>query len=684
MQTAARLFDEFPDGVWIVELAAIEQPGLVSQEISAVFGLKEQGARSVTEELHEYLRDRRLLLIVDNCEHLVDEVADVAFRLLIAAPKVRLLTTSREVLRVPGEVVYRVPTMGLPDEDSEHDQLLRYDSVRLLVERAEHALPGSRLTETNPKAVSTIVRRLDGIPLAIELAAAQLRTHGAGTVATRLDESHELLVRSTRGVPDRQQTLRATIDWSYQLLNDDERLIFGFLSVFRGSFDLIAVESVCARKDVRVVHTLGGLIDKSLVLADSSSGESRFRLLETIREYADDTLSGDHRADLHQRHTIHYAERVTKAEVDRWEDEAAYFELVTLDYENLLAALSRSLADNNYELSGQLLFGLRYFWWSRGIPPTAQGWSTKALAGIEHMSPLTAALAHLAAGTIMMPTDLDEAGPLLDSAVAALESLVAENNAVVVQYLAALTTYGAYLWFRGEANRSLKNAERTLEVARRFGHRHHVALSLNNLSVAVIEDDPKRAVTLASEAFDEFQEIGPPSRVAEALMQLGEAEWRAGDHVTGEEHMRSAISDAKDQGHDWQVLDGREALAGLLVEEGRLTEALDLIEQNLAAVHRTTSLVGTLVDLACAASRIGAHQNALGLSDLARRLSIQSGHSQHGDVEQLNSVESEAKARLSAKEFQQAVARGKLLDTTDLAEVTRELRSRLTNDSLPG
>lgn len=683
LQVATGLFDEFPEGIWVVELGAIEDPELVGQTISTGFGLREQGALSVTDVLHEYLRDRHLLLFVDNCEHLIDETADMVSRLLVAAPKIRVLTTSREPLRVPGEVVYRVPTLRLPDQDSDKVHLLNYDSVRLLVERAEHALPGSRLAETNPVAVSTIVRRLDGIPLAIELAAAQLRTHGADTVATRLDGRHELLVNETRGVPERQQTLRATIDWSYHLLTDDERMLFGPLSVFRGSFDLSAVESVCARGVVGVIHTLGGLVDKSLVLSDSSGGESRFRLLETIREYADGRLNEPDRADLCRRHAIYYVEQVMKAEADRWEDEPAYFELVARDYENFLVALGRSLADDTHELSGQLLFGLRYFWWSRGIPSTARGWAIKALAGIEQMSPLTAALTYLAAGTISMPTDLDMAGHLLESAVAMMEPLVEEDEDVIDNYLAALNTYGAYLWFRGEASQSLKNSERVLDVARRYGHRHHIALSLNNLSVAMVQADPGQAVAFAEEALEIFQEIGPPSRVAEALDQLGEAEWHAGNHAAAEEHLRTGIDLAKSQGHEWEVLEGREILAGLLLEEGRPGEALYLLEESLAAVYGTTSLIGTVVGLASTASRIGAHQTAVGLSALARQHSMRSGHSGPGLMERLNSIESEAKASLSADGFQNAVARGERLDPTDLTEVMYELRRYLGKDGLP-
>lgn len=683
LQVATDLLDEFPDGVWLVELAALAESGLVIEQIAAAFALKQQVTRSVTDVLYEYLQAKRLLLIVDNCEHIVDKAADAVSHLLTAAPEIRLMATSREPLRVPSEVIYQVPTMDVPDVDTEQGQLLRYDGVRLLVERAEHTLPGFRLTKTNARALATITRRLDGIPLAIELAAARLKTFGADAVASRLDDQIHLLATPTRGVPNRHQTLHATIDWSYQLLNDMERSIFGCLSVFRGSFDLAAVESLCAPDDVDVFDTLGGLVDKSLVLADPSVDGSRFRLLETIREFADQTLTELERTDLHRRHAIHYAERVADVEIDRWEDETAYLETATLDHDNLLAALHRSLSTDNHELSGRLLSGLRWYWWSTAIPSAARQWVDTAITGVQEMQPLTAALTYLAGGTLYLPVDLEQAGSYLESSVALLENLVAEDDAVAGHYLSALHTYGAYLWFAGEADRSIDNVERTLEIARRFGYRHHEALGLNNLSVAVVRDDPARAVSLAAKALEIFNETGPPSRVAEAMGQLGIAEWHTGDRTGGEEHIRSALDYAKDHGHMWEAIDTRQTLAELLIEVGRFTEVLDLLEENLAVIEGTTSLVATLADLASAASRIGDHETAAALSNMVRKVRSRSGHSSPGLSERLDGVESDAQTSLSAQEIKQAVERGEQLDLSDLTDVIAELRTRLTGSHFP-
>ena len=683
LQAAAGLLDRFSDGVQLVELATLEQPGLITQQIAGVFGLKERGASSLADLLYTYLHSRQLLLVVDNCEHLIDEAAEVVSQLLTNAPQIQILTTSREPLRVPGEVIYQVPRMTIPDSTAEREGLFGYDGVRLFVERAEHAQPGFRVTNSNAEAVLTIVSRLDGIPLAIELAAAQLTSHGVDTVASRLDHQLKLLTVPARGVPDRHQTLAATVEWSYQLLTDAEKSMLGCLSVFRGNIDLPAVESLCASDGSDVVDTLSRLVDKSLVLHDPSADSSRFHLLETIREFADQTLTESDRADLQRSHAFHYAARVADAEDGRWEDEATYLERTASDDENLLAALSRSLASDNFELAGQLLYGLRWYWWSTSIPSAARQWVDKAATGVDQMNPITAALTYLAGGTVYLPVDLDKAGQYLKSAVDLLEILVADDEIVARHYLSALYSYGAQLWLAGETQASVVNVERTLDIARRFGYLDLVGLGLINLTEGVVDDDPERAVTLAQEALQILSETGPPSRVAEALVSLGHAEWHAGDQIAGEEHLKIGIVHAKDHGHEWGAMDGREVLAGFLIEVDRIEESLDLLEENATSALGTINFVWTLADLAFAASRINAHETATALSSLARLECRRSGHSPPSLSERLNSVESEAQTKLSVEELRQAVARGELLNPTDLTEVISELRSQLAKGRHP-
>jgi len=679
LQAAADLLDEYPDGIWLVELAAIKEPGLITQQIAGVFGLKERGATSLTGPLHAYLRAKQLLLIVDNCEHLIDEAAEVVSQLLTSATEIQILATSREPLRIPGEVIYQVPTLTIPDSTTEREGLLGYDGVRLFVERAEHAQPGFRVTNSNAEAVLTIVSRLDGIPLAIELAAAQSTTHGVDTVAARLDHQLHLPAVPARGVPDRHQTLTATIEWSYQLLTDAEKSLLGCLSVFRGSFDHAAVESLCAAGGSDVVDTLARLVDTSLVLHDPSADGSRLRLLETIREFADQTLTGPERTDFHLRHASYYADQVAEAEEGRMESEAMYMERTAADYDNLLASLSRSLASGNYELAGQLLYGLRWYWWSTSIPSTARQWVDQAAAGVDEMQPVTAALTYLVGGTAYLPVDLDKAGQYLKSAVGLFESLVAEDETVARHYLSTLYTYGAQLWLAGETEASVINVERTLDIARRFGYPDLVGLGLINLTEGVVDDDPERAVILAKEALEILRETGPPSRLAEALVTLGHAEWHAGDQINGEGHLKTGIAYAEDHGHEWGAMDGREVLAGFLIEVDRIEESLDLLKENATSALGTINFVWTLADLAFAASRIGAHETAMALSSLTRLDCRQSGHSPPRLSERLDRVESGAQANLSVEEVRQAIERGEQLDPSDLTEIISELRSRLTS-----
>lgn len=679
LKAAEDLLEEFPDGVWLVELAAMEQPGLVTGQIIKLFGLKDQGVRSAAELLREYLQLKRLLLIVDNCEHLIDEAAETVAQLLTATSHVRILVTSREPLHVPSEVIYQVPTMAIPDPDTPLDQLMRYDGIRLLIERSEHALPGFRLTKSNAPALASITSRLDGIPLAIELAAAQLRTLGAEAVASRLDEQLQLLARRARGVPDRHQTLAATIDWSYRLLTDAERSILGCLSVFRGNFDLAAVESVCATDGSAVVDTLAGLVDKSLVVGGSPPDESRFRLLEAIRQFAELTLSEEDLADLHLRHAIHYAGRVENAEVDLWEDQDAYLARTAADYENLVAALSRSLANDDYELAGRLLSGLRGYWRSTSIPAAARQWADATLAGVEEMSPLTAGLAYLAAGNVYLPVDLGKAGSYIESAVAVLETLVVQDEPLAAHYLSALHIHGISLWFSGDRDAALGTANRTLKVARRFGYRHHEALALSNLSVTVLWQDPERAANLAAEALEIFEEQGPPSQIAGAMQVLGAAKWYAGDHIGGEEWMTKALEHGKK--HDFRplVLDTRVDLAHLLVETGRFSEALGLLEDNLAEMEGTTYRETTLAGVALVASRVGEHEIAAALASMVRRISDRSGQRAPMLLQLLESAESTAQESLSAEDMGQAVERGEELNPLDMTEVIHEIRTRLGN-----
>jgi predicted ATPase/class 3 adenylate cyclase len=307
LQVAADLLEEFPEGVWLVELAPLADPGLVPQAVASVLGLREEPGRSLTATLTDALRARSLLLVLDNCEHLLSACAQLVESLLHACPQLRVLASSREGLGIGGEQTYPVPSLSLPDPQRlpALDELQEYEAVRLFAERAGLSQPRFAVTAANAPSVVQVCRRLDGIPLAIELAAARMKALPVEKIAERLDDCFRLLTGGSRTALPRQQTLRALIDWSYNLLSEPERTLLRRVSVFAGGWTLEAAEAVCAGeaecagappgplpgiKAWEVIDLLTSLVEKSLVMYEEQGGEARYRLLETVRQYARDRL----------------------------------------------------------------------------------------------------------------------------------------------------------------------------------------------------------------------------------------------------------------------------------------------------------------------------------------------------------------------------------------------------------
>jgi len=312
LHLGAEVLPAFPDGVWFVDLAPVTDPALVEQAALSALGLTEEPTQPLRAQLLEHLRSREGLLILDNCEHLIHACAELAEFVLRACPRVRLLATSREPLRVPGETAWRVPSLlcSHPDPQPLEDgsfTLCQCQAVRLFIERATAARPDFTVTGGNAQAVEQVCRRLDGIPLAIELAAARVRAMPVEEIARQLDDRFRLLTGGSRTALPRQQTLRALVDWSYDLLTEAERALFACLSVFAGGWRLEAAEAVCGLCGVDIRDVLFSLVDKSLVLIEESGGEMRYRFLETVRQYASERLEGlAHAGECGGRHSAYY------------------------------------------------------------------------------------------------------------------------------------------------------------------------------------------------------------------------------------------------------------------------------------------------------------------------------------------------------------------------------------------
>ena len=286
--------ENYGDGVWFVDLAPITDPSLVLSAVAQVLSVREEPGKSLGQTLCEHVSERELLLVLDNCEHLIAACASVVDALLGSAPKVRILATSREGLHIPGEQTYQVLPLAAPDRNAGVDVLLRSEAVQLFVERARLQKPGFLLTERDAPAIAEICARLDGIPLALELAAARMRSLSIGDINARLHDRFKLLTGGSRVALERQQTLRALVSWSYDLLQEREQMLLDRLSVFAGGFDLSAAEAVCGAEPLEpddVIDLLSSLVEKSLVMVEQGEGVSRYGLLETIREFAREHFS---------------------------------------------------------------------------------------------------------------------------------------------------------------------------------------------------------------------------------------------------------------------------------------------------------------------------------------------------------------------------------------------------------
>lgn len=335
------------DGVWFVELGSLTDPSLVAQSVALSLGVRNLAQPNELETLGDYLREKQLVLILDNCEHLIDTCARLVASLLRACSHLKILTTSREPLSVSGELVYHVPSLSSPLADApvSIEALIQYDAVKLFVERAAAVESRFRVNNANARAVAEICHRLDGIPLAIELAAARVSALSVEQIAARLDHSFRLLTGGSRTALSRQQTLRALIDWSYALLNETERVLLQQLSVFAGSWTLEAAEVVCAGDGLDVMDTLTHLVDKSLVQWDGQTDAPRYRMLEMIRQYAREKLAAsEERQVLRQRHSdffMHFAEAVEPGPIDPVARD--WFQQLEPELDNLRAALEAAL-----------------------------------------------------------------------------------------------------------------------------------------------------------------------------------------------------------------------------------------------------------------------------------------------------------------------------------------------------
>jgi predicted ATPase/class 3 adenylate cyclase/DNA-binding CsgD family transcriptional regulator len=499
VQIAAGMADEFSGGVWFVDLASISDPHLVAVAAARALGLSDRPGRSVLETLIWFIGERRMLVVLDNCEHLLDVAAALIVDLLGACSKLTCLATSREPIGVHGEVMWRVPSLSLADE-----------AIELFSERVRRASPGFCVTDDNRAMVEEICRRLDGIPLAIELAAARARALSLNEILGGLNDCFHLLAGGSRRMVRRQQTLRASVDWSHALLTDPERVLFRRLSVFMGGFDLDAAQIVAAADDIKsyqVLDQLALLVDKSLVVAENITGRMRYRLLETVRQYAREKLAECGEADtVRTRHRDHYTAMAGLLDVPAEADYARRFEHVDSDFDNLRAAYAWSRENSDTDLALQLSSSLQPVWLGRGRIREGFEWFDAILtADPRHLPEVTLAVR---ARALADRAELHAALLGADSADYVQEALVIAREVADQALLArVLTTCGAVNLANVEVARPYF-AEAS-ELARGVGDTHRLSQILGwQASMEFVAGDPVAVRTAAEEGRDLAEAVG--------------------------------------------------------------------------------------------------------------------------------------------------------------------------------
>ena len=579
LQAGADLLEDFGDGVWFVDLAPLTDPALVPAAVATAAGAGEVPGRALADTLAEHLATRTTLVILDNCEHLVAAASKLVDQLLRSVVGLRVLATSREGLGVPGELVWRVPSLSAPNPDGARTAASagRFEAVQLFCDRAEAQRPGFALTDDNADVIGHICRRLDGVPLAIELAAARIKVLAPDDLLARLEDRFRVLTGGSRTALPRQQTLRATVDWSHDLLGEAERVLFRRLSVFAGGFDLDACEAVCGTDRLAgelVPGRLAGLVDKSLVIAEADThGRVRYSVLDTLRQYGHEKLeaAGEANAvdDVHLRWFLDLAERAYAARIDA---ESAWLARLERDLDNLRAALDRARAvdpDAELRLAGALSW-LWYLHTEHGSEGRAR--LAHALDGRHERTAVMARALSGAAMTANWAGDPTEAAALAERAIEIWRELGDE-----LELGLALEALGWARFFNGDIEGALAPMEESVACMRRIGDRRLINRATVALGQVLVPlNDFETGEPLARETLTVGRELGASRDIHYSLHYLGDYALVRGDGTEALGWYAQSMEAALDYGNVAEAALELEALAMALAAGERRGAAVRL------------------------------------------------------------------------------------------------------------
>jgi predicted ATPase/two-component SAPR family response regulator/Tfp pilus assembly protein PilF len=650
LRAASQLPAEFAEDVYWCDLAPLSDPAYVPQTLATALGILMQPGRSPLDLMTEFIGSRQLMIVLDNCEQVLEASASLAVALLMACPRVKILATSLQPLGVAQEYTWQVPPLTLPDANDSPEVWSQSDSFRLFVERAADAFPGFSLDETSAPVAASICRRLDGLPLAIELAAARVKLLTVEQIAERLDDTFNLLTRGKATALPRHQTLRATMDWTFQFLTAAEQTLLRRLSAFSGSFTLDMVEFVCGSEiaGVSALDLLTGLVDKSFVelLPRASQSQACYRLLEVIRQYAREKMEDSGEAAATRTRLLEWAVRLEEGGEAEWigPNRAVWLDRIEVDHDNLRAALRWACTSQQVELGLRLANAVWRFWFTRGYWSEGRTWCEELLAldaASGHPGPiapragilistgtlayrqhdLKTAVRHLEEGLALYRTiESPEVSSPLNSlaiiadeqgqherAVRLYEEALELNRRVRNQWYigVTLTNLGGSFLIQGEYSR----AEQCLNELRTLGDiadlNAHAALNLGDL--AARRGDYARAGALLQEAGSEFQRLGDRQDTAEALERLGDVARNQRDWERAEQYLHASLQISKETG-------AREWIARALLGLGHLARDRDQPERARELYEGSLKYSRELDN----AQGIGWALNGLGVLELAR------------------------------------------------------------------
>ncbi|MBS1517822.1 MAG: tetratricopeptide repeat protein [Bacteroidetes bacterium] len=712
LQTGAYMIDDFANGVWFIELEAISEPDSLNVELINVFGLKEEPNKNIEEILAEYLLEKEILIILDNCEHIVSACAELAERLLSSCPKLKIIATSREALNCKGEQTYRIPPLSLPDTNYNNtpEQLTQYESVRLFIERALAVNPKFRVTNENAPAMAEVCSRLDGIPLAIELAAARTKILSLEKIYERLDDRFNLLTGGNRTALPRQQTLRALIDWSYDLLSENEKILWSRLSVFSGGWTLEAAEEVCSDEIIskyEILDLLSQLTEKSVIIYDLT--KDRYRILESLKDYGIKKLSDGN--DIFIKHLNYFSELSERAKPELLgENTKLWMHIIEADHSNFISAIEWSVRNENTEKGVQTAAALGRFWnitgqYSTGIRlienilessatlgksskvkvlnwigsfKSAQGDYEQAKKYYEEILNIRkesgdksgiAGSIHNLGNVSLSQGDYEQAKKYYEESLAIYKE-IGDKKGIATPIL----SLGNIALNQGDYEQAKKYYEESLVIKKEIGDKDGIARSINNLgNVAYYKGDYEQAKKYYKESLHICEEIGSKNGIAALISNLGSVASNQGEYEQAKKYYEESLDIRKKIGNKNGIAESIKNVGNVAYDQGDYNQAKKLYEESLAIYKEIGYKIGmadSLNYLGNSAYRLGEFEMAIKLLSAAEKALESMGAVLDKKEQKIKDENIEnLREQLSDEEFEKYWEEGKNMRVEDAADL---------------